>query len=763
MRTFLKYFIAFITLFCLGWVPLISAYDYEASVCVALTGLIFIPILSPESPKESRLGLFKTIGSIILFWIIANIAILFVTLLRDELCSFKNGLFYQLLISLPSNLLAGLFWGWIARMTHRKWIRIPVYLFILCLDFGFAIYALYNWPPIISFGQFYGYFAGSIYDESIDIFKSLEFYRIGTSLLILCLILAQTSKAHLARRIILPFAGIILAASYHLFLVYTDVLPPIGREKIQMTLWQTVSSKDKSFTVHFLPKSKNRQDLNAEKARIFKDFNNDYQYLSDFFKTTPPQPIDIWLYPDAKLKGKFIGAERTSFARVWKNETHLVETTPDSTLARHEMAHLFAASFGNTPLGLAGGHHIPVMGWIEGFAMAAEWPIKTYNLHTWSQAILDNPSTFGEITPHKLLYGFWGMPSRVAYTLAGSYVRYLIEQYGLDKIKQLSNLMPADYEEILGRDFNTVFEDWKKWLNRYYKNEKAIILAPVVYSSSSIFNKHCARNHARLNADYIHCLTDNFCSIQELGEMTASFQELCTHNESCDNSRPDPQMIEQYYRLYMILGPLDNQRPISLALLLMNRYMDQMFSYGLNKYYQYKMNTTPIPDNPVDMNTEQLRDLIFSQLLPDRLLELPPAARLVWLERSADMLWHSGLNYPAALMYYAMYRMVLPEDMARRIEIKLQASGHPQNPVSEQILIWFTTNRPSDLLSIPDKYPEVQILSYLDFIASINRRDFDRAWKAWARIILYLYETDPVRRMPPKAWSELFRMIVYID
>ena len=656
-----------------------------------------------------------------------------------------------MLISLPSNLLAALFWGCLARLAVKKRIRIPVYLFILSLDFGFAIYALYNWPPIVSFGQFFGYFAGSIYDESIDIIQSLEFYRLGTAILIVFLIFAQTSKASIPQRIILPIIGVIFAISYQLFLVYTDILPPMGREKVQKTLWQTVSSSEHAFTIHYLPKSKNRYDLNAENNRILKEFSQDYQYLKDFFGTTPPNAIDIWLYPDAKLKGQFIGAERTSFARVWKDETHLVETSPDSTLARHEMAHLFAASFGNSPLGLAGGHHIPALGWIEGLAMAAEWPIKTYNLHTWSQAILQSPDTFGEITPFKLLYGFWGMPSRIAYTLAGSYVRYLIDIYGMDKVKQLSNLMPGDYEDILGKDFQTVFDNWKTWLNQHYKNDNAIQLAPVVYSSSSIFNKHCARNQAKLNAEYIQCLTNNFCSVQELGERS-----------SCDSSNIDLQSLERYYRLYMILGPLDNHPIIPMPLQLLNQSMNQMFSYGLNQYYQYIMTQTPVPDNPAKMRTEQLRNLLFSGILPDKIENFTPAEKLIWLERSADMLWHSGLNYPAALMYYAMYRMVLPEDMARRIEIKLVASGHPKDPVSEQILYWFTSTQPSDLIHIADQYPEVQIISYLDFVASMNRRDFDRARKAWCRIMLELGETDPVRRMPPRAWNELFRLIVYI-
>ena len=127
--------------------------------------------------------------------------------------------------------------------------------------------------------------------------------------------------------------------------------------------------------------------------------------------------MEIWHYPDAEMKGHYLGAKRTSFARLWKREIHVVEGSADSTLSRHEMAHLFAASFSTSHFGVAGGW-LPSLGWTEGLAMAAEWPIETYDLHAWAHGILHNEAVFGHIDPVTLMYGFWGLPSRVAYTVA---------------------------------------------------------------------------------------------------------------------------------------------------------------------------------------------------------------------------------------------------------------------------------------------------------------------------------------------------------
>ena len=764
----LKYFIAFILVFAFSWLPLIGAYDYEASVCVAILGLICIPILAPKNPeKTGRFNLLKVFLTACLFWILGNIATIFVALLRNELCQFSNGLIYQLLIALPSNILAGLFWGWCTVLSSKKYVRVPVYVLFLLLDIGFALYALYEWPPLIAFGQFFGYFAGSIYDEAIDVFKSLTFYRIGSLLLVLCMAGAQIARPGWPRKLILPVVGIGIVFGYHVFLSRMEILPPMGRGSIQSALWQTVSDPQKRFTVHYQPKTKNRREIRYRNDRILRDYLADYQYLKNYFGNEPPEPIDIWIYPDAKVKGRFIGAERTSFARVWKNEIHLVEAAPDSTLARHEMAHLFAAEFGNRPLRLAGSKLIPTMGWIEGLAMAAEWPIQMYNLHTWSQAILDNPEQFGEISAHQILYGFWGLPSRVAYTLAGSYVRYMIDRFGMDKVKVLSNSMPGSFESILGTDFYTTFEDWKVLLNQHYSHPKAQILAPVIYGSSSIFDKHCARYKSKLDAEFYQCLNDSFCSVRNLDDLLEQDKSPVCLLKQCqvaENQSIPLKIPEKYYRLYMQSNPLEVDEIVPRPMVLMNQYLNDIFSLGLNDYAQKEIESRDrlIKPDVLELSSGQWRRLINATLSKVKDEEFSASSRLVWLERRADMLWHSRMYYTASTLYSLMNQMVLPESMARRIEIKRMASGHPENPVSGQILLWFTTNRPQDYLIIPEHYPEVQILSYLDFVASMNRGDYERARAAWIRIMLSVGETDPARRMPPRAWTELFRLVEFL-
>ena len=706
----LKILIACITVFAVSLLPLIGAYDYEASVWTAVAALIFVPMLTPESERDSKLAIPKSILAATVYFIFANASVILAAYLRDEFCRPMDGVMYQLLIALPSVLLTSFWWGWTAQLAKRKRFRVPVYLLLPLLDLGFTLYALYNWPPIVAFGQFFGYFAGSIYDESIQVIQSLAFYRIGTGLLILCLIAGQCPHIRMVRRLAMPVLGILIAAGYHFFLSSAGILPPVGREKLAQTLWQTVESPDHAFRVHFLPKSKDRRSLEIQKSIILRNYTKDYRYLESFFQTRPPASIDIWVYPDARVKGRFIGAERTSFARVWKSETHLVQTSPDGTLARHEMSHLFAASFGQPPLRVAGAFYFPAIGWIEGLAMAAEWPINTYSLHTWSHAILQNRETFGDVSVSSLLYGFWSMPSRVAYTLAGSYVRYLIDRYGIEKVKQLSREFPGKFDEIIHVSAADSLNEWKKYISRFASDD-AVALAPIVFGSSSIWTKKCARFRAKQEAEYYHCLKDQTCALDKLGLLDISENIGCiSQNGGCETA-PDIRQLEKLYAFYLERGPLQ-LRPLHTNAIRRIRALFPLFGdilYSAERHLV--LNSSVQPEN---MNAAQLRTEIIQMLSQMDFGQLPPAARIIWLERRADMMLHAEMYYVASIIYRALMITPLPEATKRRIQIKAQAARYPESPVSQQIRIWFNTT-PERRIAIAQQFVGFGFVSFQAF------------------------------------------------
>lgn len=742
-----KHLIAIAILFGLSWIPLVGSFDYEAALCTALAGIILIPILAPKKAEKTAKSLAISFISAIGFWAYGVLAMFVTAWIRSELCDIWQGLSYQVLISFFGVMLASLVWGWISRLSGRSWIRSILYAAAVLLDLGFALFALYNWPPLVSFGQFFGFFAGSIYDESMDVMQALIKWRIGTSALCLCLFFAQTPHAGTARKILLPVLGLLLAAGNHLWLSESGQITPLGRNAIRESLWQSVGNE--SFTVHYAPKSKSRRAMNEEKYRILSSCQRDYDALKAFFNAEPLAPIDIWLYPDRDTKGRFIGAKNTSFSRVWKNEIHVVSAPPDSTLSRHEMAHQFAGSFGLPPLMIAGGMHIPAMGWVEGFAMAAEWPVNDYDLHTWSAAIFARKDIFHDIGPREILYGFWGLPTRAAYTLAGSWVQWFIDKYGIDTVKKLSQNLPGDFRSIIGISIDEAFEAWKSDLREKYAVPNAAELVPLAFGSSSIWTKHCARKTASANAAWYRCLEDDFCALNK----TAPIVSECAENDEIPGN-PSFSDLEKIYSFYIIRGPLDNSG--STALKTISNPVFSQFRPSMNEAYRQLQTDSEI----IDASASQLRSLILRIYQQISTPDQPAAVRVIWQERRADMMFHAGYCSVAAIMYDAMMRQALPESMMRRLEIKRQAARSPQSPVSQAVRQWFFSEAPK--LSLAMQFRHAPVIAYLDFVDAMNQLEFDRAHQALTQIFLYSSTQDGAARLTPRCWKQLLHWMPYL-
>ena len=750
MPYWMKLAIAVAVTFLSAWIPLVGSYHYETSLATALLGLVCIPFLAPRvaesTPDDKAKTIAKCIGASILYFGSANGIYMAVAALSNQLCDVSQGIQFQLLIALPSNLLVASIIAWGQCVFKRRLWRVLLYIFVVCIDFGFVIFALYHWPPIIAFGQFIGYFAGSIYDESIDVFGRLFAYRLGTFAIIILWLYGACGR--LWRQIAMPIACLCLSFGYQFYLAETGQIAPIGRGSLESALWATIDTPH--YRVHYLPRSKNRQAMAREYERIANDYERDYRYLESFFQTTVSQKMEIWHYPDAEMKGHYLGAKRTSFARLWKREIHVVEGSADSTLSRHEMAHLFAASFSTSHFGVAGGW-LPSLGWTEGLAMAAEWPIETYDLHAWAHGILHNEAVFGHIDPVTLMYGFWGLPSRVAYTVAGSFVRWLIERYGIEKVKQMSNLMPGDFEDAFGISFRNLFEQWRNDILHRRFAAGVVDRSRLVFASQSIWTRHCARTRAYAQMQFATCLGDNHCPNRVSDEILVG--EFCTN----DGNRLGDRLLglELIYSRYIAHGAIDTgHRAAALP--------TPQGTIGALRP-QNTANDMCSVDDVAKASASDLRHAIAQSLSQIDIAQLGPAQQISWHERTADILWHANQNTLAALYYRLLSTNdAIPEPAARRIEIKAQAAETMHSPVSQILRLWFANSLDESIAAASQAFSNAPILSYLAFVNAMNRRDFTTARQAYMRIIYHMRSAERATQLPPRAWREFWRLVGYL-
>jgi len=728
MLYFIKLAVASILVFIFSWIPLVGAYDYEAALCVALVGVFFMPILAPAKTEDSKAWIWKTLASALCFWLFANGSTISVAWIREEICDFNAGLKYQLLISLPTTVLSAIVWGWSNKLSKSKVIRGLSYYAVVLIDFAAALFALYTWPPLVAFGHFFGYFAGSLYDEAINVTQQLILYRVGTLLLTLFFVIAQAGSPKFVRKLLCPIIGAAIACGWHFTLSHFEILPALGRSELTNTLWMKVSSPDEAWTVHFLPNSKHRSAIAEQASQIKREYSRDFESLETFFKTRPSAPIDIWLYPDYDQKARFLAARNTSFARVWKHEIHLVQGSPLETTPRHEMAHLFAESFAETPLGLAGTWILPAMGWVEGLAMSAEWRQDEYNLHTWSAAIFENKPDI--VTPTNLLYGFWGLPSNVAYTLSGSFVHWLIEKYGIDKVKQLSNASMQRFEDIVGISCSDAFTAWKTDIQARYASKRAQELAKLYFDKPSIWSKHCARKTSASAATFNQCLNNILCPIEKLAAC-----EVIPSPEILDLSQPKtlseltPKTLNIFWQLYRLSDPLSQTNSSDFQYTASNKDSVLLFNMSPQAYRTW---------------IRQALKLLAPQMTSIN-------EHLTWSEREADMMWDEGNGIMAYFNYALLSTEKLPMGQRARIDFKQQAALNINSPISKAMHRLLFATDPEERELIYNQYDNAPSIAFFELQDAIISRRYERAYHAFAQILMNYGTNDGAASLPPSA------------
>jgi len=235
-----------------------------------------------------------------------------------------------------------------------------------------------------------------------------------------------------------------------------------------------------------------------ERAILYSDIEFRYAELQAFFQEDPVawkgRKMEIYIYPSANEQQRLMGSRRTFVARPWTHQMHLRWEGLGDTVLAHEMAHLFTAPFASWPLYLASkGHFGFDTGLVEGIAVAADWPPQELDPHYASAALRKlkkSPDLRDIFTPT----GFWSQPSGKAYTMTGSFVRWLIERHAIEKFKRLYKT--GDFEQSYGKEAHELISDWENFLDNLSLTERDLAIASHRYTQRSIFEKVCARSLA---------------------------------------------------------------------------------------------------------------------------------------------------------------------------------------------------------------------------------------------------------------------------
>jgi hypothetical protein len=398
--------------------------------------------------------------------------------------------FYPLL-TLPSAAIAsasGLASAWIGR--RPVWASL-VYLLLVVASLAKTVWPLFDGPQVYAYNHFIGYLPGPLYDELLKIRPGLVWHQVETLWIAAFLVFAcwwfldlqlfRLTRPHWRP---LAIAGCVVAAI------------AIGRIELKAPhrfLQAELGGLQRS--EHFeliFPEGKPAEEV----SRWIRDLEFRHHQLEAFFGGVHQGPIRVYLYRSPEMKQALVGAAQTQFAKPWRREIHLNDLPFPHPTLKHELAHVMSAPFGPWPFRVTTRFGIwPVMGVIEGIAVAAENPAREFTLHEWAAA-MRRKKLAPDIRSLFRLTSFYANPGPRAYTVAGSFIRYLNDTYGTEKLEVLYR--HGDFAAAYQRPLDALAREWEGFVDAIPLEPTAVDEAFARFRRPSLFARPCAREVAKL-------------------------------------------------------------------------------------------------------------------------------------------------------------------------------------------------------------------------------------------------------------------------
>lgn len=369
---------------------------------------------------------------------------------------------------------------------------------VLSLFLGAALLRAYREPQIFAFSHPFGFWPGSIYDEELAVsgaFWAFRGYTLLLSAAALFLLRGFTDGDRLELQLRRPrweslsLAAVLAALALRVGLSGEALGFDLTRGSIEDALARRVVTE--RFEI-FVDPSATKEQI----AALELDHELRYQQLSRFFGVAPAGRIKSFVYRDVDQKAALMGARHTQVARPWAKEIHIHGFAHPHPVLKHELAHVFAAELNRGLLGVpATLGLIPNIGIVEGVAVAADWPGGELTIHGWARAMRAL-----ELAPDPRrtldVFGFWSISSARAYTVAGSFVRWLVDTRGIDAFGAL--YAGGGFEEAYGESLDALVTAWEAFIDAEPLSEDDLLVAEHRFKQPGIFQKVCARVAANL-------------------------------------------------------------------------------------------------------------------------------------------------------------------------------------------------------------------------------------------------------------------------
>lgn len=417
---------------------------------------------------------------------------------RVKNCNFDEGFLFFVILSLISCLYAtaaGVFFGfWI----KRRWLAYLAYLGYLLLSGVPVVINLIFHPPVFAYHPTFGYFPGPIYDFVIRITGILLIARAEALLWALLFLGLTISICEIGRKtefmpqlkwrkLAGPFAKRVpLYLLTVVLLGFQFYAGALGMRPTREDIARELGGFRE--TAHF--EIFYARELETEIERTAEDCEFQYAQLSTYLMpegATPSWKVRAYIYASPEQKKRLIGAGNTSVEDPFGHAFHIHAQGFPHPVLKHELAHVLTVPWSPLKVSLKIGLH-------EGIAVAADWDEGKLTGHQWAKAMRQM-----EIAPPLsgiMGFGFWGHAGARSYLFSGSFVRFLVDTYGIEKFKGV--FPTGNFVKHYGKDLHALEAEWVEFLENIPLGDDDVTYATHRLQVRSVFERVCAHEMAAL-------------------------------------------------------------------------------------------------------------------------------------------------------------------------------------------------------------------------------------------------------------------------
>lgn len=461
-------------------IPLTNSLGYEISVINGIllflfSGLITINLIKQTNGDNFVRAVFDNSNLFVISLTIPFLISLISSFFFSR-CPIPDGILFYITITIPATFF-GIATGLYSRALSNKYATLLFFFFFFLILFA-ALVEFYLYPQVYLYNSIIGFYPGTIYDEDLSVDRILIAYRIFNFAFFVGLIFFAE---YLRRK--KNLIKILLSILLIIVIVIFSYLKPSlqfasDTKRLESTLNKTIQSE--SFHIHHSPSI---NALEAEYAALLHEYYLDQ--IKSILKMSFKNKIYSYIFKNRDQKRILLGAGNADIAKPWLNQIYLNSSNYKETL-KHELVHVLAGQFGTSPFKVAKNLN-PAL--IEGFAMAFEDEYDGYSVHYMAK--LANQAGY-KVPIDELFDGlnFFLNTSAITYIYSGSFIKYLSDKYGVDKMKILYST--SDFQGIFGKnitalalEYNNFLKDYKIDFNKYK--------AQLYFGGTTIFKKYCPR------------------------------------------------------------------------------------------------------------------------------------------------------------------------------------------------------------------------------------------------------------------------------